>query len=107
MSEYIEFVEVGDTGKTKLFDVRRLGGATLGMVKWYGPWRQYTFFPAHATVWNNDCLKAIITFIKGLMQGRVMAKRCPRSVHVYTVNKDKSLMKCERCGKPYSELDVL
>ena len=71
MSEYIEFIKVGDTGKTKLFDVRRLGGATLGMVKWYGPWRQYTFFPAHATVWNNECLNTIITFIDGLMAERV------------------------------------
>ena len=70
MSEYIEFVEVADTGKTKVFEVRRLGGATLGMVKWYGPWRQYTFFPAPITVWNNDCLKAIITFIFGLMEER-------------------------------------
>ena len=70
MSEYIEFVEVGDTGKTKLFEVRRLGGATLGMVKWYGPWRQYTFMPCAVTVWNPECLKAIITFIFGLMDER-------------------------------------
>ncbi len=70
MSEYIEFVEVADTGKTKVFDVRGLRGATLGMVKWYGPWRQYTFFPAPTTVWNNDCLKAIITFVFGLMEER-------------------------------------
>ncbi len=75
MSEYIEFVEVADTGKTLIFDVRSTSsGASLGMVKWYGPWRQYIFCPAVTTVWNVDCLDSIIVFIKGLMHSREMEK---------------------------------
>ncbi len=115
MSEYIEFVETGDTGKTKIFKVRSLSSHKwLGFIRWHAPWRQYTFFPAHATVWNNDCLKAIITFVFGLMEERKAEHECSTGVHIYrvvtwpnVVAGDKSAMKCERCGKPYTELDVL
>ncbi len=106
MSEYIEFVEIHDTGKTKIFDVRSLNdGAMLGVIRWYGAWRQYVFMPERVTVWNTTCLKTIITFINGLMKER-QKKTCPSGVHIYTTKEDKSLMECERCGKPYSELDA-
>ena len=75
MSEYMEFIETHDTGKTKVFDVRTLGGSLLGVIKWHGPWRQYVFFPALSTLFNTDCLDTIIAFINGLMAERVEAKR--------------------------------
>ncbi len=105
MSEYITFVEVADTGKTKIFEVRSTSsGASLGMVKWYGPWRQYIFCPAVTTVWNIDCLQAVTEFIKRLMAERVR-KTCA-AVHIYTTKEDTALMKCERCEKPYQEMDA-
>lgn len=71
MSQYIEFVETGDTGKTKIWEVRhRSEPVTLGVISWYGPWRQYTFWPAFNTVWNTDCLEQITAFIKGQMEAR-------------------------------------
>ena len=108
MSEYIEFVETKDTGKTKVFAVRSLnGGANLGEIRWYPTWRQYVFMPARVTVWNPDCLNTIITFINGLMMERA-SRECTGGLHVYRmVAGDKSAMKCERCGKPYSEYDAL
>jgi hypothetical protein len=63
-SEYLDFIEVKDTGKTKVWDVRsRRSGYTLGIIKWYGPWRQYTFWPAPDTIWNQTCLGDVEAFI--------------------------------------------
>lgn len=109
MSEYLEFVETGDTGKTKVFMVRsKHGGANLGEISWYATWRQYIFMPARITVWNTDCLDTIITFIRGLMRAREMAKRARAECggfHIYEVT-DDDVRPCERCGKPYNEMDV-
>ncbi len=35
----------------------------LGAIKWYGPWRQFTFQPMAGTVWNDDCLEIIGDFL--------------------------------------------
>lgn len=104
MSEYLEFIETGDTGKTKIFMVRsKHGGGDLALVKWYGPWRQYVMFPMTGTAWNPDCLADIITFIRGLMADR--KTKCPGGFHTYLVTGDDA-EPCERCGKPYNEMDV-
>jgi hypothetical protein len=66
--EYIDFEVVADTGKTKVVAViNRGGGYRLGVIKWYGSWRQYTFHPAPNTVWNVGCLRSVESFIEGLM----------------------------------------
>jgi len=71
MSEYIAFVLTKDTGKTRAYDVvSKRNGDTLAVVKWYGPWRQYTMFPAPHTVWNIECLAAVNRFIGDLMLER-------------------------------------
>lgn len=71
MSEQLEFIETGDTGKTKVFMVRsKHGGANLGEISWYATWRQYIFMPARITVWNTDCLDTISSFIVTLMADR-------------------------------------
>lgn len=31
----------------------------LGEIRWYGPWRQYCFYPVHATIFNRGCLREI------------------------------------------------
>ncbi len=75
-SKYLEFVETKDTGKTKAFNViSTRGGALLATISWYGTWRQYVMFPARLTVWNPECLRAIIEFIEGLMEERRAACR--------------------------------
>jgi hypothetical protein len=74
VSEYLDFVMVHDTGKTKVYSVdSRSQGARLGLLKWYGPWRQYTLMPEPDTVWNKTCLLDITAFIDGLMRERAHA----------------------------------
>lgn len=64
MSEpYLGFTldEVASEGrKTKVWRVRATRDyALLGTIKWFGRWRQYTFFPEPETIFNPDCLREI------------------------------------------------
>ena len=112
MSEYITFVKVANTGKTLVFEVRSVSNrSVLGVVKWHGAWRQYVLFTEPHVIFNTDCLDSIITFLNGLMAARAEAKKCPGGIHTYTLVEDLEYTrmeneKCERCGKPYQELDV-
>lgn len=70
-SEYLTFIEVHDTGKTKVWDVlSKSGGYRLAQVRWYGPWRQYTFRPEPNTIWNTACMETVTTFITLKMNER-------------------------------------
>lgn len=63
MNKYLRFqrspaAEVGK--KTQVWCVYKMGsGFLLGEIKWYGPWRQYVFFPSQQTLFNADCLTSI------------------------------------------------
>lgn len=55
-----------DTGKTAIWQVvsRSAIGVLLGEVKWYGPWRKYSFFPNRNCdlVFEQVCLRDIADF---------------------------------------------
>ncbi len=71
MSEYLEFYIVKDTGKTQVYSVdSKRSGARLAVIKWYGPWRQYTLWPERDTIWNSACLRDVNNFIAQLMGAR-------------------------------------
>lgn len=68
---YIDFVKVEEKPKTSVYEVRsKSSGIVLGIVKWYGSWRQYCFFPESKTLWNRTCLLEIGGFVLGLMEDR-------------------------------------
>jgi hypothetical protein len=66
---FLRFIEVGDTGKTKLYEV---GGrdVVLGQIKWFAPWRRYCFYPHADTLFDSSCLTEVNIFINTLMEGR-------------------------------------
>ena len=35
----------------------------IGLIKWYGAWRKYCFFPNSNTIWDNKCLNEILNFL--------------------------------------------
>ena len=71
MSEYIEFELIAKKPKTEHYSVRnKKSSDILGWIKWYGPWRQYCFFPLHSMVFNIGCMRHIIDFIQKLMEER-------------------------------------
>ena len=40
----------------------------LGAIKWYAPWRKYSFFPQPHTVFEKDCLREIADFCEKEMK---------------------------------------
>lgn len=68
MSKWIEFVPDGTSpsGKTKCWVLYPAGDRQmpLGAINWYAPWRKYTFSPVPSTVFEQDCLRDIASFIE-------------------------------------------
>lgn len=60
--KHIRFDEAG-----LLYSIRnnRSGGA-LGVVFWYAPWKQWCARFDENTVWSQDCLEDVRTFINSL-----------------------------------------
>lgn len=50
--------------KTSGWTVLANDGGMLGIVRWYGPWRQYTFEPSAGTVFSAGCLKDLTAFLE-------------------------------------------
>jgi hypothetical protein len=50
--------------KTCVWEVNTINGKfTLGLVKWFPPWRKYAFFPEHSTLHEEVCLGEIAEFL--------------------------------------------
>jgi hypothetical protein len=71
-TKYMVFKELPSYArKTKIIQViSKSSGISLGEIKWYGPWRQYCFYPGIYTIFNNGCMTDIIKKIDELMQAR-------------------------------------
>lgn len=71
-SLYMEFDKVGDTGKTEIWNIlSESSGFILGQIKWYGPWRQYCFFPSPHSIFNPTGMDDIKKMIAELMKARI------------------------------------
>jgi hypothetical protein len=70
-TKWIRFVLVQEGPKTNVYSITaKEGDAHLGIIHWYGRWRQYGFFPAPHTVFEKTCLADISAFLKELMEAR-------------------------------------
>lgn len=62
----LEFDDIGvsASGKTKVWEVRSVhNGSMLGWVKWYAPWRKYTYVTeAEGVVFDHQCLREVANF---------------------------------------------
>jgi hypothetical protein len=74
---YVRFVELPPFGirKTSIYNVvSESSGDILGTIKWYGPWRQYCFWPRQDSednyTWSSGCLTEIVSFLKKIMEAR-------------------------------------
>lgn len=72
MSEYLDFIDVPNhSGKTRKVNVvSKKHGFSLGLIQFYGRWRQFVFIPASETVFNKDCLRDIAVFLDVMMADR-------------------------------------
>lgn len=71
MSKYLKLYQQPSPGKTEIWlVVSKRQGVTLGVIKWFGRWRQYCFEPCANTVWSDDCLEAVQEKTRELMEAR-------------------------------------
>ena len=71
IGKYIFANEVLNTDrKTQVFTIQTNDSVLLGTVKWYGPWRKYSFYPSVGTLYEPICLRDIAAFIDKLMEER-------------------------------------
>jgi len=69
--KYINFQWVKRNPKTDVYEVyTKKEHDYLGQVKWYFPWRQYSFFPGTYLVFEKTCLRDIANFLEKLMMER-------------------------------------
>nr|WP_321303374.1 hypothetical protein [uncultured Trichococcus sp.] len=61
--KYLEFRELGTSasGKTKIISVvNDATGSALGQIRWFAPWRKYTFHTCFGNVFDSSCLSEIV-----------------------------------------------
>lgn len=80
MSQYLEFRELDNGGrKTKVIGVfSQRSGEQLATIRWYGPWRCYTLQPMPSTIWNEQCLMDVNSYINRLKAERSEQQRAAR-----------------------------
>jgi len=61
--QYFDFEQYESPGKTGRWKCTTKRGACLGIVKWYGAWRQYCYFPYKEAVYSAGCLMDIADFL--------------------------------------------
>lgn len=63
--EFIHFKVIAEKPKTFVWQCcTNSSGDELGIVKWYGPWRQYCYFPTSPAVYSEGCLRDIYSFLE-------------------------------------------
>lgn len=68
-------IPTGPGRKTSDYNiVNRSSGECIGLLQWYGPWRQYCLFPLGATVWSSGCLRDVCSFLERLEADRKATK---------------------------------
>jgi len=86
-SKWIRFSDISyqyPEFKTKVWQVITIAlpNDVIGIVRWYGPWRQYCFVPAENTVYNAECLRDIAQFCQ---ESRLIRQPAPDDVIGVTV----------------------
>lgn len=65
-TEYLSFYKYKPYNrKTPIYHIRpvRDDFVILGEIKWYGPFRKFTFYPEDGTVFDDKCLLEIVDFL--------------------------------------------
>lgn len=69
--KYINFKLIEKKSKTYVYYCyNNKSNINIGVIRWYGPWRQYCYFPGEYTIFSKGCLEDIISFICELNEER-------------------------------------
>ena len=64
---------------TSVWAVASKGGASLGFVSWYSPWRRYVFRPTSGTLFDASCLRELAAFCESETNARKKARKAPET----------------------------
>ena len=71
MKTYVRFtVEPRPADRKTDVWIVRTAKVELGWISWYGPWRQFVFYPLPETVYSAGCLNEIERFIERQVEAR-------------------------------------
>lgn len=73
--EYFNVVLIDRKTKTQVYELVSRHGESLGIIKWFGRWRQYCFFPEEETVFSKGCLQDIQTVLNNRNQEHRIGER--------------------------------
>lgn len=80
--KWIEDENLGSSksGKTWVWAIKaKEGGDLLGLVKWFGRWRKYCFYPQPDCIFEEDCLRDIAQFVSNATRlHRDKGRKCPQ-----------------------------
>lgn len=60
--------DIKEGRKTPVFHILDNDDEEIGVIKWYGSWRKYCFFPNGETLWDSNCLISITYLLVKLNQ---------------------------------------
>lgn len=76
IGKYLTVEELGSPkAKTKVWIVNGSDDSPLGQIRWYGAWRQYTFWPLGGTILNATCLADIEKFTRGQTEAHLRSAK--------------------------------
>ena len=74
-TKWLNIALLDHTDKTAKYTVRnKENNVLLGIIKWFGSWRKYAFFPCSDMVFETQCLSDITGFLNELMEDRKNSK---------------------------------
>lgn len=68
--KYISIIQVADEvfGNKPVYRIyANRGGAQIGILSFYKPWKEYVFSSKDDCVFNNGCLKDVLDFIENVI----------------------------------------
>lgn len=80
--KYIEFNLIEKKPKTNVYAVNKRDGEQIGMIFWYGAWRQYVFNPLPDTIWSHDCIDEIKNFLRYLKREHDNKRRIEKTIEM-------------------------
>jgi len=67
VTKYMTFKLADQKPRTQVWQLtNNASGLLLGVISWYGAWRQYAFNPVEGSTFNDSCLETIRDFLTQL-----------------------------------------
>lgn len=76
LGKYMVARLIGPQPKTGVWSVfSKAQGDRLGVVKWFGPWRQYCYFSMDVAVFSSGCFQDLTKFLDALNKAKKAVQR--------------------------------